>query len=946
MKRLFVLFFAIATSMLAMSQTAFDPTQPVPADQGVTIGKLSNGLTYYIRKNELPKERAEFYLVVDAGAILEDADQNGLAHFCEHMAFNGTKNFHKKQIINYLQSIGMKFGPEINAFTSHDVTAYMLQKVPVADPAHIDTSLMILYDWAGNISFEKEEIDAERGVIHEEWRTGRGAMERMNKRSDKKLYYNSKYATHDVIGDIAIIDNFKYETLTSFYNHWYRPDLQAIIAVGDFDPELIKQKIEKLFSTLPANKVKRPRTISEIPDHEQTLVSIEKDKEAQYTIVQMAYKHAPVEEKNMGYYRQGIVHGLYNQMMNARLNELLQSATPPFVYGYTFYSSLVRSKDAFRSFAVAKSGEELVTLKTLATENERVKRYGFTATEFERAKTEMLKSLENQYNERNKQRSDQYVWEYFSNFLEKEPIPGAENSFMLARQLLPGIQLNELNALPSKWITEKNRVVIIQGPEKEGLVYPTESQVLELLASVEKEKLEPYVDKVSNKPLIANEPKPAKVIKESKIESVGVVEWVLANGVKVLLKPTDFKDDEILMTAYSKGGSSLYPVSQNLSANFATSVIGESGLSEFDNIELQKALSGKMVQINPFIRELQEGFNGSSSKADLETLLQLTYLSFTSPRADDKTFGSFINRMKGFLENSSLNPENAFEDTVTVTMANYSPYRKPLNVNRLAEADLRVMEAIYKDRFIDANNFTFFFVGSLDLNACKPLIEKYLGGLPTIKRDETWKDLNIRAPKGVVKKTVVKDMEDAKATVYIALSGSYTYDPMDRIALSAINDILSFRYVETIREEESGTYGASVYTSQNKYPSSSYQLNIRFDCDPLNVEKLSGIVLAEIEKLRTQGPDEKQLNNFIENKTKTRAEGLKENSFWNSSLPSKDFDGESYESILTYDDLLKKLTLSKIKECAQKYYDGNNIVQVTLLPSDLSKSVNNPNLKK
>jgi zinc protease len=515
----------------------------------------------------------------------------------------------------------------------------------------------------------------------------------------------------------------------------------------------------------------------------------------------------------------------------------------------------------------------------------------------------------------------------------------------LASQILPGIQLNELNALPSKWITDKNRVIIIQGPDKEGLVYPTEEQVLGLLASVEKEKLEPYVDKVSNKPLMAKDPKPSKVVKESKIESVGVVEWVLANGVKVVLKPTDFKDDEILMTAYSKGGSSLYPVSQNLSANFATSVIGESGLSEFDNIELQKALSGKMVQVSPFIRELQEGFSGSSSKADLETLLQLTYLSFTAPRADDKTFGSFINRMKGFLENSSLNPENAFNDTITVTMANYSPYRKPLNVQRLAEADLRVMDAIYKERFIDANNFTFFFVGSLDLVALKPLVEKYLGGLPSIKRDETWKDVNIKAPKGIVKKTVVKDMEDAKATVYIALSGNYTYDPMDRIALSAINDILSFRYVETIREEESGTYGASVYTSQSKYPNPSYQLNIRFDCDPLNAEKLSGIVLAEIEKLRTQGPDEKQLNNFIENKAKTRAEGLKENSFWNNALPAKDFDAESYESILTYDTMLKNLSLAKIKECAQKYYDGSNIVQVTLMPSDMTKSVNNPNMK-
>ncbi len=945
MRKLIVLFLAIATGLLAFGQTAFNPENPVPVDKGVLIGKLNNGLTYYIRKNELPKDRAEFYLVVDAGAILENDDQNGLAHFCEHMAFNGTKNFHKKQIINYLQSIGMKFGPEINAFTSHDVTAYMLQKVPVSDPAHIDTSLMILYDWAGNILFEKEEIDAERGVIHEEWRTGRGAMERMSKLSDKKLYFNSKYATHDVIGDVSIIDNFKYETLTSFYNEWYRPDLQAIIAVGDFDPAVIKQKIEKLFSTLPEHATKKAREIVKLPDHEQTLVSIEKDKEAEYSSVQLCYKHEPAGEKNMGYYRQGLIYGLYNQMMNARLNELLQSPTPPFVYAYTYYSSLVKSKDAFRSFAVCKSGEQLSTLKTLVAENERVKRHGFTATEFERAKEELLRMYENQYTERNKQRSDQFVWSYFSNFLEQEPIPGAEQNYHLAGQLVPGIQLSEINSLPAKWITSKNRVIIIQGPDKEGLIYPTEQQVLDAVASVEKENVDAYVDKVSNKPLISKEPTPGKVIKEATIENLGMTEWTLSNGIKVYLKPTDFKEDEIKMTAYSTGGISLYPASENLSANFASSVIGESGLSDFDNIQLQKLLSGKIVQLNPFLRELQEGFNGSSSKADFETLLQLTYLSFTAPRADPNAFGSFINRMKGFLENSSLNPETAFNDTITVTTSNYSPFRKPLNVQRLSEADLRMMEAIYKERFVDANNFTFFFVGSFDLKSAKPHIEKYLGGLPAVKRDENWKDLNINPPTGIVKKTVVRDMEDAKATVYIALSGNYTYDPVDRMALSAINDILSFRYIETIREEEGGTYGASVYTSQNKYPKPNYQLNIRFDCDPLNAEKLSGIVLNEIEKLRTTGPDEKQLNNFIENKLKTRAENLKENNFWIGSLPARAFDGEPFESILQYEAQIKSLTLQQIKECAQKYYSGKNIIQITLMPSDLSKSAKNPNMK-
>ncbi|HOE59942.1 MAG TPA: insulinase family protein [Bacteroidales bacterium] len=945
MKRTLFLTGFLLMGFWLNAQFQYQPKASVPTDPSVKIGQLPNRLTYYIQKNGQPEKRAEFYLIVNAGAILEDVDQNGLAHFCEHMAFNGSKHFQKHQIINYLQSIGMKFGPEINAFTSHDVTAYMLQNVPLNDPAQMDTALLILYDWASQVSFEDAEIDAERGVIHEEWRTGRNAMERMNKQAMKKLFYNSKYAVHDVIGDIQIIDIFPYETVRRFYHDWYRPDLQAVIAVGDFDPQIVEQKILNLFGTLPKPENARERVVEKVPDHEETLVAIETDKEAQFTMVEVVYKHEPIEERNQEYLHQQLVTQLFNQMMNARLSELQRQADPPFIYAYDVYTNLVRSKDAYLAIAISKTGEAMRAIEALLTENERVLRYGFTEGELERAKNEILKQRENAFNERNKRKSEQLVWQYMNHFLENEPVPGPEFEYIFAKNLLPSITLEEVNALPSKWITDSNRVIVVQGPQKEGLIYPTEQEVLDLLARIEKEEITPYVDKVSDKPLISELPKPGKVIESSEDKATGVITWKLSNGAKVVIKPTDFKEDEILFAAISLGGSSLYPIEEYLSAQFAAAIIGESGLGDFDATELQKALSGKLVDLSPYIDDLKEGFNGRSSKSDLETLFQLLHLYFGKARADENIYGSHMNRLKAFLENSALDPENTFRDTIQVTMASYSPYRKPLTVERLSETNLSLMKQIFDQRFADADGFTYYFVGSFRPDELKPLIEKYLASLPSVKKNEQWRDLKIQPPKGTIKKTVVRDMEDPKATVFISLTGKFDYDSMKRLAMRAINDILSFRFVETIREEEGATYGTSVRTRLSKYPQPQYQLSIQFDCDPENAERMTHIVYQEIEKLRTQGPTEEQMRNFKENQLKTWAENIKENNFWMNKLTTSDFDGESYENILKFPEMLKILTPEMVKKVAQQCYSGENVVQIILMPSDLSKSVKNPNIK-
>ncbi len=942
MKKVFLFVLAlIITGLSAQAQQ-----KQLPMDPDVTVGKLDNGLTYYIRKNAQPENRAEFYLVVNAGATLENPDQNGLAHFCEHMAFNGTEHFEKHDIINYLQSIGMKFGPEINAFTSHDVTAYMLQKVPTDVPENIDTSLLVLYDWAGGVSYEEEEIDNERGVIHEEWRSRRSPEFRMSTRYNKVLFKDSKYATHDVIGDIDIIDNFEYETLRSFYNDWYRPDLQAIIAVGDFDPQLIEEKIKEQFSQRPAVESPRPRTYSEVPGHEETLIAVETDPEATNTMVQVYYKHNPVTEKGMDYYRESLKQQLYNSMVNARLGELLQQESNPFIYGFSAYTSLVRTKDAYILFALAKSNQALETLETMITENQKVKRYGFTEGELERAKADVLAQLEKQYNDRNKRKSAEYVWEYFGNFLENEPVPGAEFDYKFTQEELPGISLDEMNQLAKNWITDENRVVVITGPEKEDVAIPTSEEVLATINKADNTEVEAYVDKFVDRPLVEEVPQAGTIVSSSVDEELGTTRWTFENGVQVVLKPTDFKDDEILMSAYSLGGTSLYPNDELISAQFASDIADQSGLGAFDRIALDKALSGKVVRLNNSIRANEEGISGSTTPKDLETMLQLVYLNFTDPRIDDAAFKAFMSRIKAVLKNRSSNPMTTLMDSAQVIGANYHPRVRPMTAELLEEANADDMRYIFEERFGDPSGFTFYFVGNIDPEKAKPLISTYIGGLPKVKRNETYKDHSIRPPEGTIEKTFKRPMETPKATVYIEFNDEFDYDnAYDRMLLSSVIDVLDIRYTETIREEEGGTYGVRCSVRQSKFPYEHYTVTIYFDCDPENAENLKNIVYREIEKLKKEGPVAKDLKGVKENLLKTYRESLKENRSWLKKLQKMDKYGTPAEEYKNYEKMVEKMSAKDIKKAAKRFF-GKDHIELILLPESTENSKKNPMLDK
>ena len=628
MKKLFVLFWVFAAT-LCFAQAQLNLHDLLPTDPKVSKGVLANGMTYYVRANSTPKNRADLFLVVKAGSVDEDDDQLGLAHFAEHMAFNGTKNYPKHDLINYLESLGMEFGPEINANTSFDETVYMI-KVPLDSIQYMDKGLQVLYDWAAQVTDSDDEIEKERGVIHEEWRSGRGADERMMQKWMPVALYHSKYADRLPIGKMEVVDHCAPELLHRFRKDWYRPDLEAVIIVGDFDQKDMVEQVKTIFSKIPEPKNPRKKVFFDIPDHKETLVKVATDKEAQYAEALIFYMHPLEKTKTLGDYRRTIVEGLYNAMINNRLAELTQKENPPFLMANSSYSELVGPKDTYSSMAICPNGKIESGIKAVLTENERVLKYGFTQTELERQKVAMLTSVENMYNEREKQKSISYAEEYQRNFLmTEEPIPGIENEYQYYKTFIPEIKLEEVNALAPQWITKENRVVILTAPQVEGVKIPSEADLLNYMKEVEDSTIQAYADVVLNQPLIPVEPKEGSIVSVRKIDLVDAEEWTLSNGAKVVVKSTDFKDDEILFSAYSLGGRSLYGQKDDVSTELAPEIMDESGLGSFDRITLEKLLSGKTVSVSPFITDLREGFTGSSSVKDLTSLLQIVYMDFT-----------------------------------------------------------------------------------------------------------------------------------------------------------------------------------------------------------------------------------------------------------------------------------------------------------------------------
>ncbi|HBI80860.1 MAG TPA: peptidase M16 [Bacteroidales bacterium] len=925
---LFTLSLLVLTGIQAISQPNWNT--PVPVDPNVRYGKLENGLTYYIRRNTEPKQRAEFYIAQNVGAILEEDSQNGLAHFLEHMAFNGTKNFPGKGIISYFETVGVKFGYNINAFTSVDETVYYLSDVPTIREGIIDSALLVLHDWSHFISLLPEEIESERGVIREEWRTGRNAERRMYKQLMPVIYKGSKYAERDVIGDINVINNFKHQELVDYYNKWYRPDLQSIVIVGDIDVEQIETKVKSLFADIPAPVNPAPRPFYELPDNDEPLIGVATDPEARNAMVYLYFKSpaTPKEDKTIEYFRNDMVRELISSMITSRLNELVQKPNPPFVFGASGYFNLVRTKDAFAFFAAPRPDNMLDGVKGIIREAERAKRFGFNASELDRAKSDYMRSLENQLTEKDKQKNEKYVWECIDHFLRGEPMPGIEFEFLFAQQIMPTISIDEINAVAKQLITDKNIIISLMAPQQEGMVVPTQEQLLAALQEVKAENVETYVDKVITKPLVEQVANPGKVKKEKPNNIFGTTEWILSNGVRVVVKQTDFKDDQVVVEAFSAGGTSLATIDELPSASMATEIVTSAGVGEFTSSDLEKLLAGKMVNVRPVIGEDYEGFSGEASPKDFETLLQLIYLYMTSPRADEENFNTYMGRMKAFMANAAADPRMAFRDSITVALANHNPRVMPLNLDYLKKVDFGKSIKFYKDRFADASDFTFVFTGNVSPVEIKPLVEKYLGALPTVKRKDVAKDNGVRPPKGKVENYFTKPMQTAKSSVFVGFTGEIDYTVMNDILADYLTSILRTRYLEEIREKEGGSYGVGVRVALRKFPVNSFVVQIQFDTDPKLRDKLIGIVYSEIEKIKNDGPLADDLNKTKEYMLKEFEQNQRENTYWTNVIRAKYEDGIDFNN--NYAEMVKAVDVKAVKEFAGKVFGQGNVVEVVM----------------
>ncbi len=905
---------------------------PAPLDAKVKTGTLDNGMRYYIRANKNPEKRADFYIVHNVGAIQENDDQNGLAHFTEHMAFNGTKNFPKKGILNFCEGIGVKFGTNINANTGVERTMYLITNVPLLREGITDTALLILHDWSNYISFEDAEVDAERGVIREEWRVYGSADERMDIKLMPTIYKDSKYAKRNVIGDTAVINHFKYQTIKDFYHKWYRTDLQGIVVVGDFDENVMEAKIKKLFNTIPKPQNITAKEEYPLPNNKEALIGLATDKEATETVVNVFFKHEPVKDnmKNLGYLRAQLVRNIINSMFAQRMMELSRKENPPFMMAFSYYGQFTRAKDAFIGIAQAPNNQGLKALGALLIEMQRMKLYGFITSEFERAKIEMLRRYESQNIDRDKRKNRELVRQIISNFSSNEPNPGVEYMYQFAKDMMPEITLDEINKEAKNYVTDENCIVTITGPEQQGVTLPTEQEIRNLLNTYKSAKIEPYVDNLSGKKLVDKEIKSGKVESITTNKVLGTTEWTLSNKMKIVFKPTEFKDDELLIQGYSNGGSSLLKDAEMPSANFFGEVVNQMGVGDFSVTDLVKMTAGKQVSVGLGLSGDQQTVNARTSPKDLETAMQLIYLYFTNPRWNEIDYKTWLDKQKATYINADAEPRKAFSDTLTAMLYNHHPRIRTKSYKLLDEISLEKMKAIYKDRFADAGSFTFQFVGKVNPDEIKPLIEKYLASLPTISRKEVYKDNNVRQPKGKVTNDFLRENKTPRTSVFVNYNGTCGYTIDDRLMSATLRHILELRYTESIREKEGGTYGVSLRFTVNKYPVPTFLFNISFDTDPQKADKLLTIVDAEIKTIVENGPTEVDLQKAKEYFGKQRQEDMKENNWWSYILSDYYFNGLDY--LTEYDAKVKALTVKLVHEYAKKVLTQGNVIKVVMRP--------------
>lgn len=908
--------------------------QQLPFSEDIRTGKLENGLTYFIKKNTKPEERVELRLVVNAGSVLEDDDQQGLAHFTEHMAFNGTEHFEKNELVNYLQSVGVKFGAHLNAYTSFDETVYILP-IPSDDEEILEKGLTILEDWSGGLLFDESELNKERGVVIEEWRLGQGAQTRMLEDYLPVIFKGSQYAERLPIGKKEVLETFDVATIKRFYQDWYRPDLMAVVAVGDIDVDKMEERIKAHFSGLKPPENPKERIAFDLPDNEEPLVSVTTDPEEPYIRFNIMFKTDALDFNTLGQYRKSMVNSLFLSMINQRLSDLLTEANPPYLYATTYMGSPVsRKKTAFSGFSVPKPDDVKTGVVRMLEEIRRVQLHGFNASELEVAKLNMTEGYEQAYKERDKTESAGYASELVNHFLEGEPVPGIEFEYEFANAQLGGITIDEINALIGKLITEKNRIVYMTGPEKEGVVLPSTEEILTWVEETENAELEPLAENILDANLIKTEITPGKVVSTEKLDEWDAEVLTLSNGAKVFLKQTDFKNDEIQFSALKSGGTSLASDEDYWSASFAASIINMSGVSEYSGPDLQKVLAGKSVSVNPWIKEYESEFNGAASPKDIETLLQLVYLYFTDIRKDENAFQSLIQRNKAALSNAMSNPSNYYQDKLARIMSqNHLRGDGYPTVEDLDKVDFENAISFFKSQFTSPGDFTYWFVGNYDKETLVPMLEKYIGSIPAANENPVWKDLGIRPPSGMVDEKIYKG-SDPKSMVTINFTDEFKFRRDENYYIRCLSEVLDIKLIEILREEKGGVYGVGSNGGGRHRPYEHFELTVRFPCGPENVDSLTVAAMGVIDDIIENGVTPEDLNKVKETQRRENEINFEENSFWMSIFKAYHIYGYEYDDggLQNIKDRVEKLTAKDIQKVAKKYIDTDEYIRVTLYP--------------
>lgn len=930
------LLLLMLAMLFALPSAAQQKGEQLPVDPSITIGKLKNGITYYIRHNEKPDNLVNFYIAQKVGSIQEEESQRGLAHFLEHMCFNGTEHFPGKSLINYLEGIGVKFGADLNAYTSIDETVYNINNVPVGTPGAIDSCLWILRDWADGLTLAAEEIDKERGVIHEEWRGRNTAMMRMQERMLADIFPGSRYGKRLPIGIMEVVDNFPHQALRDYYEKWYRPDLQGIVVVGDIDVKEVEKKIKKIFGKIKKAKNPAERIYYPVDDNKEMIFSQQIDKEQQNYMLQLMYKH-DVPSRDQRNTKEYIVENTKRSfaigMLNSRFGEIMSKENPPYMRAGVGYSSfgVTQTKKAFTVMVQCKPEQIMEAIPMVFTEVERARRFGFTEPEFKRVKESMIAGMDSWYAERDKRTSDYYIQNCVRHFLDEVDMMAPEDEYKLSIEIINSLTLEEINKVIPSLHREDNRVAVSFAPEREGMTYPGKKDIEQLLSMVGNARIAPYEDNAVDAPLLENIPEGGKVVK-SEEGKWGSTIWTLSNGIKVILKPTDFQADKLSVAGYKVGGTNRYPDSEKVNIGMLSALSSIGGYGAFDATQLSKKLSGSTASANVSSGPYYDVISAGCSPKDAEEMFQLMYLKYTSPRKDEKAYESYTTRIRNNLKDRNLNPNTALSDTMVVAMYGNHPRVQPFVAADIDKINYdRVLE-LYKDRTSDATGYMFFIVGNIDLDAIKPLVERYIGALPCNGRVENIEKTTVETRKGIYRNNFKNKMENPTGTENIIYTGKIEPSLKNRLVMSFLNQVLNIVYTEEVREKEGGTYDVGVRGSISKLPEGEFTLMVNFKMAPERREELAAIVTREFEKLAAEGPVAEQVEKVRSYMLKSFEDIQNKNAAWMNWLYNNYFENE--DSYTGHEELVKSITAEDIRLLAKYILDQGNFIEVSMTPAE------------